>query len=133
MITTLEHLVLPLSNDQFDIGYKMKSKLRNAFENEMRLAREMYNENNYSKCFEHLERAHILGQRYYITHVRNHYWMYKVAVKVGDTREAIGQIVRIIMSVGSLAGVVPIGNTGRARINPIKPMKIPSDLQTYFD
>ncbi|MFT7261373.1 MAG: hypothetical protein ACI9MS_003247 [Glaciecola sp.] len=111
----------------------MKIKLRNAFENEMILAREMYGENNFSKCFEHLERAHILGQRHYITHVRNHYWMYKVAVKNGDLRETIGQIVRIIMSVGSLVGVVPKGNTGRARISPIKPMKIPRDLQVYFD
>jgi len=32
-----------------------------------------------------------------------------------------------------LVGVVPKGNTGRARINPIKPMKIPKDLQVYFD
>ena len=111
----------------------MKSKLRNAFENEMRLAREKYEENNYPQCFEHLERAHILGQRNYITHVRNHYWMYKVAVKTTDLREALGQIVRIIMSVGSLVGVVPIGNTGRARINPIKPMEIPRDLQVYFE
>jgi len=111
----------------------MKPKLRNAFENEMELARKEYNVNNYSKCFVYLERAHILGQRNYITHVRNHYWMYKVAVRVGDTREALGQIVRIIMSIGSLVGVVPKGNTGRSRISPIKPMKIPEDLQVHFD
>ncbi|OUS24015.1 hypothetical protein A9Q99_26060 [Gammaproteobacteria bacterium 45_16_T64] len=111
----------------------MKSTLRQAFEHEMTLARDMYEATNYSQSFAHLERAHILGQRHYITHVRNHYWMYKVALKTRDLREALGQIVRIIMSVGSLVGVVPLGNTGRARINPIKPMKIPSDLQVYFD
>jgi len=111
----------------------MKAKLRSAFENEMQLARKEYDSQHYSTCFEHLERAHILGQRNYITHVRNHYWMYKVAVRVGDTRETLGQIVRIIMSIGSLIGVVPKGNTGRARISPIKPMKMPRDLQVYFD
>ncbi len=111
----------------------MKQKLRNAFEYEMGLARKMYGINNYPQCFEHLERAHILGQRHYITHVRNHYWMYKVAVKKRDLREAVGQIVRMILSVGSLMGTVPLGNTGRARISPIKPMNIPSDLQVYFD
>lgn len=111
----------------------MKTTLRQAFEQEMTLARDMYEATNYAQSFKHLERAHILGQRHYIPHVRNHYWMYKVAVKTGDSREAFGQIIRIIMSIGSLVGVVPLGNTGRARINPIKPMAIPADLQHYFE
>ncbi len=111
----------------------MKQKLRNAFDHEMAIARKMYDTNNYAKCFEHLERAHILGQRHYVTHVQNHYWMYKVAVKKRDLREAVGQVVRMTLSVGSLVGTVPLGNTGRARISPIRPMPIPSDLQNYFD
>ena len=111
----------------------MKETLRNAFEKEMRLARDRYDHKDYTQSFAHLERAHILGQRHYIPHVRNHYWMYKVAIKKGDAREAVGQIARVIMSIGSLIGTVPLGNTGRARISPIKPMPIPEDLQKYFD
>ena len=66
-------------------------------------------------------------------HVVSHYWMYKVAVKKRDIREALGQVSRMIMSVGSIIGTVPLGNTGRARISPIRPMPIAADLQSYFD
>jgi len=59
--------------------------------------------------------------------------MYKVAIKLSDVRETTGQIARMIMSVGSLLGTVPLGNTGRARISPVKPMPIPEDLQAYFE
>jgi len=111
----------------------MKSKLRTAFNQEMLLAKNMYKINDYTKCFHHLERAHILGQRNYLPHVVSHYWMYKVAVKKRDVREALGQVSRMIMSVASLIGTIPIGNTGRARISPIKPMPMPADLQAYFD
>jgi Protein of unknown function (DUF3703) len=110
----------------------MKSTLKAAFEFEMKTAQVLYHKHSYELCFQHLERAHILGQRHYIAHVRNHYWMYKVAFKKRDLREVAGQIVRMIMSVGSLVGVVPLGNSGRARISPIKPMPIPKDLQGFF-
>ena len=110
----------------------MKSRLRNQFEHEMKQARDLYEIQNYAQCYFHLERAHILGQRHYIPHLRSHYWMYKVAIKLNDLRETTGQIARMIMSVGSLLGKVPLGNTGRARISPIKPMPIPEDLQAYF-
>ncbi len=99
----------------------------------MLLAKNMYKVRNYTECFHHLERAHILGQRNYIPHVLNHYWMYKVAVKKRDIREALGQVSRMLMSVGSIIGTVPLGNTGRARISPIKPMPIPADLQGLFE
>lgn len=111
----------------------MKSKLQKAFEQEMSLAKNMYKTQDYSKCYYHLERAHILGQRHYLPHVLNHFWMFKVAVKKRDLRETFGQIARMIMSVGSIFGTVPLGNTGRARISPIKPMPIPSDLQAFFE
>ncbi len=110
----------------------MKDTLRHAFEEEMAKARLQYHKQQYEQCFHHLERAHILGQRHYITHVRNHYWMYKVGLKKRDLRETLGQLVRMMMSVGSLVGVVPLGNSGRARISPIKPMPIPDDLKVYF-
>ncbi len=115
----------------------MNKMLRDAFNTEMDIARKMYLQKNYSKCYSHLERAHILGQRNYIPHVLNHFWMCKVGLKQGDTREVIGQVVRMVMSVFSLLDTsffhtVPVGNTGRARVSPIKPMPIPDDLAVYF-
>ena len=110
----------------------MKKKLRDAFNHEMQQAKIHVSETNYAQCYLHLERAHILGQRNYIPHVVSHYWMYKVGLKQKDLREVSGQMVRMVMSIFSLINLVPIGNTGRARISPIKPMPIPPDLEKYF-
>ena len=115
----------------------MKKALRDAFNVEMSIAKQLYAQKHYTKCFVHLERAHILGQRHYIPHVVNHFWMCKVGLKQGDSREVAGQVVRMIMSVFSLLDnpffhTVPVGNTGRARVSPIKPMPVPTDLAEYF-
>lgn len=99
----------------------------------MELARALFASEDYQQCYSHLERAHILGQRNYLPHVQSHYWMYKVGVKTGDVREALGQVTRMIMSIFSIINLVPLGNTGRARISPIKPMPIPADLAQYFE
>jgi uncharacterized protein DUF3703 len=111
----------------------MSPSLKAAFNNEMDIAKEFYHKANYRDCFHHLERAHILGQRHYVPHVVNHYWMLKVGWQKGDVREVVGQICRILGSVGSLIGVVPIGNTGGANVSIIKPMPIPADLAKYFE
>lgn len=111
----------------------MKTKLRNAFNHEMQLAQECFAIKDFKQCYMHLERAHILGQRNYIPHVKSHYGMYKVGVATGDLREALGQVTRMIMSIFSIINLVPLGNTGRARISPIKPMPIPADLAHYFE
>lgn len=111
----------------------MKTKLRNAFNHEMQLAQDSFAIKDFKQCYVHLERAHILGQRNYIPHVKSHYGMYKVGVATGDLREALGQVTRMIMSIFSIINLVPLGNTGRARISPIKPMTIPADLAHYFE
>lgn len=110
----------------------MKKKLRDAYNHEMQLAKSMFKKQDYAQCYYHLERGHILGQRNYIPHVLNHFWMFKVGVKQRDLREVLGQVTRMIMSIFSLISLVPKGNTGRARISPIKTMPIPSDLEDYF-
>ena len=111
----------------------MNPKLRAAYDAEMTIARTLYRERDYDRCLAHLERAHILGQRNYIPHVVNHWWMLKAGWRKGDAQEVLGQIVRIIGSAGSLVGAVPLGNTGRANVSAIKPMPIPEDLARYFE
>ncbi len=111
----------------------MTAKLRAAFSEEMQQARSLYYQGQYQQCFQHLERAHVLGQRHYVPHVINHYWMLKVGWRSRDVREVLGQILRIVGSVGSLIGWIPIGNTGGANVSAIKPMPIPPDLARFFD
>ena len=109
------------------------SKLHAAFNSEMELARSYFSAHDYDLCFRHLERAHILGQRSYIPHVKSHLWMLRVGIQQRNLKEIVGQCVRILGSAGSLIGVVPIGNTGGSNVSAIKPMPIPADLARYFD
>lgn len=111
----------------------MTTKLAAAFNDEMQQARSLYSEGQYQQCFHHLERAHVLGQRDYIPHVINHYWMMKVGWRCRNVREVLGQVLRIVGSAGSLIGFIPIGNTGGANVSAIKAMPIPPDLARFFD
>ena len=111
----------------------MSDALRAAFEAEMARARQDYAARDFGSCFGHLERAHILGQRNYWPHVRSHWWMLKTGWKIADRREVRGQIVRILGSAGSILGLVPVGNTGRADVSAIQPMPIPEDLAILLE
>ncbi|WP_330230460.1 DUF3703 domain-containing protein [Nocardia sp. NBC_00508] len=77
----------------------------------------------------HLERAHILSQPDPWLHTRNHVAMFALAVRQRDRREALGQIIRIIVAApGSLTGHSPEGNTGRAHVRLRQTMPTPPDL-----
>ncbi|MEO1475390.1 MAG: DUF3703 domain-containing protein [Pseudomonadota bacterium] len=109
----------------------MKPAIKTAFGKEMSLAKEAYASDQLNEAFRFLERAHILGQRYFITHIITHWWMLKVGIRKTDWREIRGQILRIIAVIpGYLFGWVPNGNTGGADVSALKPMPIPDDLAT---
>ena len=77
----------------------------------------------------HLERAHIVSQPDPWLHTRNHVAMFTLAVRQRDRREALGQVIRIVVAApGSLAGWYPEGNTGRTAAGLRVPMPIPPDL-----
>lgn len=79
--------------------------------------------------WQHLERAHILSQRYPVLHVRHHAAMLGCALRGGDRREALGQVLRIVVAApGSVTGRYPEGNTGRTSAGLRTPMPIPADL-----
>lgn len=112
----------------------MKSGVKAAFATEMASARAAESAGDIELAKHHLERAHILGQRWYISHLRTHFHMLRLALKLSDAREAGGQIVRLIgAGPFHLAGWVPIGNTGGADVSATRPMPIPSDLQVHLE
>jgi hypothetical protein len=77
----------------------------------------------------HLERAHILSQPDPWLHTRNHLAMFTLAVRQPDRREALGQVVQIIVAApGSLSGRYPEGNTGRVSVGLRQHMPTPTDL-----
>lgn len=112
----------------------MPPKLRQAYIDEFSQARSAYALQDLDTAFYHLERAHILGQRYFAPHLETHYWMWKIGIQRKDFREIFGQILRIIaVFPAAVLGWVPIGNTGGANVSALKPMAIPQDLKKYFE
>lgn len=77
----------------------------------------------------HLERAHIVSQPDPWLHTCNHAAMLSLALRQRDRREALGQVVRLIVAApGSISGRYPAGNTGRVGAGLMTPMAIPDDL-----
>lgn len=110
-----------------DLGVKA------AFASEMAAARAAEAAGDVALAKHHLERGHILGQRWYVAHVKTHFHMLRLALKQSDAKEARGQLVRLIgAGPFHLAGWVPVGNPGGADVPATRPMPIPSDLQPYL-
>jgi Protein of unknown function (DUF3703) len=80
-----------------------------------------------------LERAHILSQPWPWPHTVVHWRMLRLALAQRDRREAIGQVVRLLVAApGSATGRYPAGNTGRAAVGLLHPMPVPDELATIL-
>jgi hypothetical protein len=100
--------------------------VRSLYEREMAAARAA---DDPDARWTHLERAHIVSQPHAWLHTGNHVAMLALAVRQRDRREALGQVVRIIVAApGSLTGRFPEGNTGRVAAGLMTPMPLPADL-----
>jgi hypothetical protein len=107
----------------------MEKDQAQAYANEVSSALTALEHRDCQKCFVHLERAHIIGQRSIIKHTYAHMLMLVAGLRCRDFREVLGQIPRIVTSVLFSRIWVPVGNTGRARVSAVKPMSIPDDLR----
>lgn len=107
----------------------MKLPIRTAFDREIASADAAEKAGNLQAAFAHMERAHIVGQRYFLIHMIAHLRMLSVATLRHDKREIRGQFLRLFAVVpGYLLGWVPKGNTGGANVSALKPMSIPGDI-----
>lgn len=112
----------------------MHPTLRAAFEQEMSLAAAELAAGRDAASFAHLERAHVLGQRYALLHARSHWAMLRVGWRRRDRREIAGQIARLLVAApASALGVLPLGNTGGANVSATRPMAVAADLQALLD
>lgn len=85
-------------------------------------------------AFQHLERAHVLGQPATAEHVRVHWRMFRFAVRNRLAGEAFGQAWRILPAgLFTAVGLVPQGNTGGSATNGLRGMPIPAELQAAID
>lgn len=107
--------------------------LRQTYQAEMTAAVSQYYAGDLQLAFSHLERAHILGQRFAFAHARTHWWMHKIGWRRRDFVEVTGQLPRILGALLFSRVWVPVGNTGGAHVPPFKFMPIPTDPQTLLD
>ena len=112
----------------------MNRALGVAFETEIALAKKLIARDELERGLAHLERAHVIGKTFVIPHARSHWWMLKVESRRRRPGAACGQALRIVLGVlGSLVGIVPVGNTGNSDIIMFKRMPIPPELQRIID
>lgn len=89
---------------------------------------------HFSTAFQHLERAHVLGQPATAEHVRVHWRMLRFAVRNRMTGEALGQAWRLVAAaVFTAFGLVPEGNTGGAGVSGFRRMPLPQDLRLVLE
>jgi len=88
---------------------------------------------NLTNAWNHLERAHIIGQKYPIAHSFVHWKMLQFGIKIKSVKEVIGQIPRLLVGgVKSFVGKIPVGNPGGANVPPMKPFPIDPEINEIF-
>lgn len=111
----------------------LPEKLKPFFEMEISRYKTEMTKGNLQNAWKHLERAHILGQRYPFAHNAVHFKMLIFGFKIKSSKEILGQIPRLVLGgVKSFVGTVPIGNTGGADVPPLKSFPINEELQSIF-
>lgn len=86
-----------------------------------------------ASAFAHLERAHILSQRFAFAHTWTHLRMFAIGWRRRDLREMFGQVMRSVAALTKSKIWVPLGNTGGTNVNPFKRMTVPPDLRDHLD
>ena len=113
---------------------KLPEGLKPFFEMELENYRIQYSSGDLPAAWHHLERAHIIGQRYPFAHSFVHWKMLQFGVRIKSFREIAGQIPRLIFGgVKSFVGKVPVGNPGGASVPPLKSFPIDKDIQEIFE
>ena len=97
---------------------------------EYRLAANAIDEQNFDKAWHHLERAHVVAQDRLGPHCVSHWRMLRLAWRLRDWREALGQLFRLALApLGNLTGKLPVGNNGRSSVRAFAPMEISQELK----
>jgi hypothetical protein len=112
------------------INFQMPHKIKPFYKKELEQNSACLEKGYLQPAWQHLERAHIIGQPYPFEHSYVHWRMLLFGIKIKNTKEVVGQIPRLLVGgVKSFVGKIPVGNTGGANVPPLKPMTIPNDLK----
>jgi len=112
---------------------KLPDQLKPYFETELAQFRQAFAQRRLHIAWEHLERAHIIGQRYPYAHSYVHWKMLQFGFHIKCTKEIFGQIPRLIFGgIKSFVGKVPVGNPGGANVPPFKAFPIDPQIRAIF-
>jgi len=112
---------------------RIPGRLKYFYSRELAEYRAAFQEGNFVHAWQHLERAHIIGQAYPLEHSYAHWLMLRFGIAIKDWREVVGQIPRLLIGgVKSFVGEIPVGNTGGANVPPLRSMSIPEDIDAMF-
>lgn len=106
----------------------MHSELKPSYIAELEATGRAEGAGDFQTAFTHLERAHILSQKYALAHAATHLRMLRLGWRTRDVREVLGQLTRTIAALVFSRIWVPVGNTGRANVSAFAPMPVPEDL-----
>ncbi|WP_420580511.1 DUF3703 domain-containing protein [Reichenbachiella sp.] len=85
-------------------------------------------------AWHHLERAHIISQRYPLQHTETHWKMFLLGIKTTNLKEIVGQLIRLIFGAPlSFINKIPVGNVGSSRVSMIQSQPLPADIQEIFE
>jgi hypothetical protein len=116
------------------INTVMPNKLIPFYKDELEAYKINLLKENLQLSWHHLERAHIIAQKYPYEHTFVHWKMLQFGIKIKSTKEVFGQVPRLLVGgVKSFVGNIPVGNTGGANVPPLKLMEIPKDLQEIIN
>lgn len=111
------------------LHWRMPDRVRACYKAELRASEAARSAGDPRSEWHHLERAHILGQRWPLEHNAVHWRMLMFGIRIKNARETIGQLPRLVFGgVKSFVGTVPIGNTGGANVPALATMELPEDL-----
>lgn len=112
---------------------KMPHSLKPFYEKELKMYFQCLKNGELQLAWNHLERAHVIGQAYPWEHSYVHWKMLGFGIRIKSMREILGQLPRLLVGgVKSFVGKIPKGNTGGADIPPLRTLPIEEDIQAIF-
>ena len=111
----------------------MPAGLKMHYRQELEIYKVEIGKDDLQSAWRQLERAHILGQPWFVQHTQVHWLMLKFGIRIKSKKEILGQLPRLLVGgVKSFVGKIPVGNTGGANVPPLKKMEIPEDLKAMM-
>jgi hypothetical protein len=111
----------------------MPAGLRVHYRQELEIYKSEISKADFQQAWRQLERAHIIGQPWFVQHTYIHWLMLKFGIKIRNKKEILGQLPRLLVGgIKSFVGIIPTGNTGGANVPPLRKMEIPEELKNMM-